>query len=68
MRIINIIRMSNVQQKETAPAATWQRHAVEQPCISCAELFGERKEVLIEHGTELYRLRITRNGKLILTK
>lgn len=33
-----------------------------------AELFGAGKEVWIEHGEELYRLRITAQGKLLLTK
>ena len=32
------------------------------------ELLGERTEVLILHGTEIYRLRRTRLGKLILYK
>ena len=32
------------------------------------ELLGERTEVLILHGTEIYRLRRTRQGKLILYK
>lgn len=32
------------------------------------ELLGERTEVLILHGTEVYRLRRTRQGKLILYK
>ncbi len=32
------------------------------------QLFGQRREVTIEHNGEVYRLRITRNGKLILTK
>jgi hemin uptake protein HemP len=32
------------------------------------ELLGERTEVLIQHGTETYRLRRTRQGKLILYK
>ena len=31
-------------------------------------LFRGRQEVLIAHNGETYRLRITRNGKLILTK
>jgi hemin uptake protein HemP len=31
-------------------------------------LFGSSSEVIIEHGTEEYRLRRTRQGKLILTK
>jgi len=32
------------------------------------ELLGERTEVLILHGGEVYRLRRTRQGKLILCK
>ncbi len=31
-------------------------------------LFGSRNEVLIRHGQDIYTLRLTRNGKLILTK
>lgn len=31
-------------------------------------LFRGRQEILIGHHGETYRLRITRNGKLILTK
>lgn len=36
--------------------------------LSTATLFEKRREVAIEHQGELYCLRITRNGKLILTK
>lgn len=36
--------------------------------IPATELFGERREVVIEHDGERYRLRITRRGKLILQK
>ena len=32
------------------------------------ELLQGAKEVLIRHGAEVYRLHLTRNGKLILTK
>jgi hemin uptake protein HemP len=32
------------------------------------ELFEGRKEVFIQHGHALYRLRITSQGRLILTK
>jgi hemin uptake protein HemP len=32
------------------------------------ELFGQRREILIKHGDEIYRLRCTRQGKLILNK
>lgn len=33
-----------------------------------ADLLRGRPELLIEHAGALYRLRLTRNGKLILTK
>ncbi|RVU38253.1 hemin uptake protein HemP [Hwanghaeella grinnelliae] len=36
--------------------------------ISSADLLGGRPEVMIEHNGDLYRLRHTRQGKLILTK
>ncbi|WP_054775107.1 hemin uptake protein HemP [Methylogaea oryzae] len=36
--------------------------------LSSAELFGGAREVVIEHGGDEYRLRVTSNGKLILTK
>ena len=35
---------------------------------STDELLGDKREVLIRHGEDLYRLRITRHGKLILYK
>ena len=36
--------------------------------IAADVLFRGRQEVLIRHQGEIYRLRITRNGKLILNK
>ncbi|HEY4200691.1 MAG TPA: hemin uptake protein HemP [Devosiaceae bacterium] len=36
--------------------------------FNTAELFGEATEVEIEHEDALYRLKITRQGKLILNK
>ncbi len=36
--------------------------------IPAEQLFGDRREVWIEHNGERYRLRITRRGKLILQK
>lgn len=36
--------------------------------ITTAELFGTIREVVILHDGKEYRLRITSNGKLILTK
>ncbi len=36
--------------------------------VRSADLFQGGKELVIRHGGEEYRLRITRTGKLILTK
>lgn len=36
--------------------------------LSSDTLFGPAREVLIRHGVETYRLRMTRQDKLILTK
>ena len=36
--------------------------------VRTAELFGDGREVWIEHDGVRYRLRITRRGKLILQK
>ncbi|MDB5988185.1 MAG: Hemin uptake protein hemP [Nevskia sp.] len=38
------------------------------PRLNSRKLFADARELLIEHGDELYRLRWTRSGKLILTK
>ncbi len=36
--------------------------------IQGEQLFKGRQEILIDHNGDTYRLRITKNGKLILTK
>ncbi len=36
--------------------------------VSSSELLLGENELLIRHGEELYRLKLTRNGKLILQK
>ena len=36
--------------------------------LNSTELLSGQQEIFIRHGEELYRLRVTRNGKLILHK
>lgn len=48
---------------EAPPAA-----AMPVPCLASRSLFGNAREVHIDHEGQLYRLRITALGKLILTK
>ena len=38
------------------------------PTVTSTDLFRGGREIVIRHGGEEYRLRITRTGKLILTK
>jgi hemin uptake protein HemP len=52
--------------------ATGQRRGAAVPAaprrLHSEDLFGEAVEVLIEHQSQIYRLRRTALGKLILTK
>jgi hemin uptake protein HemP len=58
--------MTDDQDRDDADVAP----ASEEPAvvIPAAQIFGDRREVWIEHNGERYRLRITRRGKLILQK
>jgi hemin uptake protein HemP len=38
------------------------------PSISSEQLLGGQREIIIQHGAEQYRLRLTNNNKLILVK
>ena len=53
--------------KPSAPQAGDSRTAGPR-VIPSAELLGARGQLLIEHQGERYLLRVTRQGKLILTK
>lgn len=44
------------------------KHGTPPGLVSAQALFGGAKEVVIRHQGDDYRLRITRNDKLILTK
>ena len=58
-----------IPDSEREPASTHPNgEGCKQKIISSAELFDNQREILIRHGDDLYRLRITRTGKLILNK
>lgn len=62
-------RTLHLAEPQFAPVARESKHAIaEPPRTSSDVLLGSSRELLIEHGGALYRLRATRNGKLILTK
>lgn len=52
------------------PQSVHSSHYAEAPRkrLASNDLFGDAREILIEHAGQEYRLRITRQGKLILTK
>ena len=37
-------------------------------CLRSEELFGQQREIMIQHAGSYYRLRLTHANKLILTK
>lgn len=50
-----------------APERPSERPGSATPYIRSQELFGTAQEVVIEHNEREYRLRVTAQGKLILT-
>jgi hemin uptake protein HemP len=60
--------MHDVQLSSNCPLATSAAPARELKRVSTEDLIGPAREVLIRHAGCDYRLRITRQGKLILTK
>lgn len=62
--------MSNTSEKVDARlrSSTTQQESASRKRLSSRELFGALREVVIDHVGEEYRLRITSQGKLILTK
>jgi hemin uptake protein HemP len=50
------------------PTTTAAPQPVEPPALDSVQLLGGRKQIAILHDGETYSLRLTRNGKLILTK
>lgn len=53
---------------QTSPTPTQQAPALAPTVVEASVLMGKHSEIAIRHRGEIYRLRVTRNGKLILTK
>lgn len=60
--------MTDCNPKPLDPVALPRESAVAPAAIRSDELLHGQREILIIHEQEVYRLRLTRNGKLILTK
>jgi len=57
-----------VPPEEAGGSPTPRSASVSPAVLRSVDLFGAAREVLIEHQSQLYRLRHTAQGKLILTK
>ena len=51
-----------------SPAATTRTLIMRGSRIDSRELFAHEREIIIAHGEDSYRLRLTSQNKLILTK
>ncbi len=68
MRTIIVINVSESLRTLQQPRTRLDRQVATVPVrISSDALLGAKGEVVILHGGREYRLRVTQNGKLILT-
>ena len=65
---LNALKKQDPPSRQPADSQTPDGAQSARRQIRSIELFGDQREVLIEHGGEIYSLRHTSKGKLILTK
>jgi len=53
---------------QAGPASTTRSLAISGNRLDSRELFATEREIIIAHGEDNYRLRLTSQNKLILTK
>ncbi len=70
-----MVRMQSARDIKQLAASSEDRNAsagttprIVPPRLSSRQLFETSREIIIEHEGADYRLRVTSNGKLILTK
>ena len=77
MRLVGCVRfalkvtrrtMESGETRQPSPNVPENTPAPGPKVIDSRELFRDRQEIQIRHQGELYRLRLTRNGRLILNK
>ncbi len=57
-----------MKEKTDSPIKGKQSSSEIEKRYSSYDLFGSKREIIIEHKGHVYRLQITRQDKLILTK
>lgn len=66
--LVNKSPMNKPQEPASCTDARLDTGSFEAPSISSEQLFGNSRQLQILHQGEVYTLRITHRGKLILTK
>lgn len=61
-------RAENIPSETSTSSGGERRIRVIENRLDSRELFGETREIMIGHGGDVYRLRLTALNKLILTK
>jgi hemin uptake protein HemP len=61
-------RTENIPSETSTSSGGERRIRVIENRLDSRELFGETREIMIGHGGDVYRLRLTALNKLILTK
>lgn len=60
--------MNQITRPMRSDEAERSRPDAETPSVESVVLMGGRRELIIRHGADSYRLRVTASNKLILTK
>ena len=59
---------ANSKPDSAAAGGAARRISLVDNCMQSSELFAATREITIAHGVDTYRLRLTSQNKLILTK
>lgn len=60
--------MRDKQSKTVNGPGATEGKCAEIPVLKTKDLFLQSREVMIQHNNEIYHLRLTKSGKLILNK
>jgi len=65
---MNSISPADASPSINPPMLSTAPRAAQRPYVASTDLLGGSREMIIQHGDHEYRLRLTQNDKLILTK
>lgn len=63
-----VVMRADQTKQQKSPTANEARQPAKAVRMRVSDLLADAREAILEHNGQEYRLRITANGKLILTK